>query len=679
MKRNRERLGGQLPLELAGYQAFPLVEEPVVSNGHTSFPTEEVNELAALESFNKHLFRPNTYLHKWWARRSGTTFRYILKQLTDNPLKRDYYESGGLEGKVILDPMMGGGTTIHEAIRLGASVIGCDIDPIPVVQAEASLTRLSLREKIGVFDHFSQLVSSQLTPLFVTSCPTCRAECETQFVLYGVRKRCDCGEVLLIDSFQLRQEADGRIIELDPYTREVFIGERRAKQEPARQSIYEKATRACPLCNMPFRELKETPYWERYVPLVVAGYCEEHKQFFKQADKGDHQVLQRARALYEKRADLPLPGLTVQGGPKSNDLLSRGITSYADLFSPRQTLYITVCKEALETIEAKHQIWLALLISTSLEFNSMLCGYKGSDKRRPGAIRHVFSHHAYSFPYTALENNPVFSGNTSGTLGRLFRDRVQAASLWAEAPLERKRKGDIWQKVVLHGEVDGGVAVKDHTELGAGPRRFLVIQGSSSRLPLPDTCVDHVVTDPPYYDSVQYSDLAHFFRVWLRWLLPEAATWNYDTSNSAVAETSQDGLKYQKTLGSIWSECHRVLRKPDGRLVFTFHHWRPEAWAHLTLSLKQAGFRLMNSYTVLSENPISVHIRQLNALKHDSILFLYPAECAGGNGQFGLIERISTDDSFTFCSDCATLLGYCLETDLTDEQVMQIWRTAIGT
>jgi hypothetical protein len=79
-----------------------------------------------------------------------------------------------------------------------------------------------------------------------------------------------------------------------------------------------------------------------------------------------------------------------------------------------------------------------MLVSTSLEFNSLLCGYKGGDKRRPGAIRHVFSHHAYSFPYTALENNPAFSGNTSGTIGLLFRDRIEVGAEWAEMPVERK-------------------------------------------------------------------------------------------------------------------------------------------------------------------------------------------------------------------------------------------------
>ena len=101
------------------------------------------NQLSQIEAFNKHLFRPNTYLHKWWARRCGSTFRLILKQFVPTVGRRDYYAAGGLEGKIVLDPMMGGGTTLHEAIRLGANVIGADVDPIPVVQTRASLTQIA--------------------------------------------------------------------------------------------------------------------------------------------------------------------------------------------------------------------------------------------------------------------------------------------------------------------------------------------------------------------------------------------------------------------------------------------------------------------------------------------------------------------------------------------------------
>ena len=106
---------------------------------------------------------------------------------------------------------------------------------------------------------------------------------------------------------------------------------------------------------------------------------------------------------------------------------------------------------------------------------------------------------------------------------------------------------------------------------------FIAAQQDSSRLPLPDESVDHVVTDPPYFDSVQYSDLASFFRAWLRWMLPDTADWDYTLTDSAVAETDKNGAKYQRVLSAIWSECHRVLKKPTGRGVFWFNHLRPEA------------------------------------------------------------------------------------------------------
>ena len=41
---------------------------------------------------------------------------------------------------VILDPMLGSGTTLVEAMRLGRHVIGCDIDPLARMIAEAKLT-----------------------------------------------------------------------------------------------------------------------------------------------------------------------------------------------------------------------------------------------------------------------------------------------------------------------------------------------------------------------------------------------------------------------------------------------------------------------------------------------------------------------------------------------------------
>ncbi len=644
------------------------------------FPIDEANELAALEAYNKHLFRPNTYLHKWWARRSGTTFRYILKQLCEDPAKRDYYVSGGLEGKIILDPMMGGGTTVHEAVRLGASVIGCDIDPIPVLQGVASLTRIPLHEKRAVFDQFMGELSKALDPWFATQCPECSSSCETQFTLYGLRKRCQCGEAIFVDSLILREEQDGRTIRLDPCTMMPVSGKMPPGSQGARPLVHEKTVRRCQDCGDLFQDLRDVPYCQRYVPLVTFGHCPVHRLFVEPVRDDERQRLASAEAYVQHNIQIPRHGFHVPSGPKSIDLIRRGIECYVDLFTPRQLMYLARCKTLLDSVPEPHRLWLAMLVSTSLEFNSLLCGYKGSDKRRPGAIRHVFSHHAYSFPHTALENNPVYRGETSGTLGLLFHDRIERSAQWADAPIERRLTSKGWTKVVLRGEVDGGIPCQ-HVELlpAAEPRRFLVMQQDARDLPVPDCSVDHVVTDPPYFDSVQYSDLATFFRVWLHWFLPHAAQWHYDVADSAVAETSSNGTKYQNALAGIWQECHRVLKKPGGRLVFTFHHWRAEAWAHLTLSLKRADFRLANDFTVYSENPISVHIRQLNALKHDSILVFQPNGQHHAERRYPAPPDVDSSDSHAFCSGCAQLLGYCLESDLNESDIWQLWKQTLGT
>lgn len=643
-----------------------------------TFPEEAANKLARLESYNKHLYRPNTYLHKWWARRSGTTFRHVLKQLVSDPARRDFYAPGGLEGYVILDPMMGGGTTLHEAIRMGASVVGIDIDPIPAVQARATLTLSPLSHKEAVFKHFFDALRKKLVPNYETTCSLCGGEAEIQFVLYGLRRKCACREVIFVDSLLLRQN-HGDNIYICPRCREVYTGSNHYCSGEADRPLVVKGTQQCEECGSDFTDILDERFPERYTPLVVVGVCPEHGQFFKAISRDDLSLLARAHELAQQLNLGDSTDFHVPGGPKSDDLLQRGITTFRELFTPRQLLYLSASLELLSGLSEEDRLWLGLLLSTSLEFNSLLCGYKGSDIRRPGAIRHVFSHHAYSFPYTALENNPVFPDKVSGTLKRLFHDRIRRAGRWAIEPVETYIAGDRRKKVSIRGEIDGGEPVSDWDSLTEGERRFLVLQGDSAALDIPEGVVDYVVTDPPYYDSVQYSDLSNFFRVWLRLFLPQEADWHYDPLASAVSEgSSASGRKYGEVLEGIWRRCYRALNKARGRLIFTFHHWSPEAWAELTVSLRRARFVLVTHYVVFSENPTSVHIRDLKALKHDAILVLKPVSSEEENLQWTRPDPIDATDSYTFCRDCGSVLGWLLATDASEEQIHNEWKRLLN-
>jgi hypothetical protein len=349
--------------------------------------------------------------------------------------------------------------------------------------------------------------------------------------------------------------------------------------------------KTCPDCGGEYKYELEMPFYARYVPLAIVGDCAEHGLFFKQPEKHDLNRIKQANAE-RKRVTLDRTEFLVEAGPKSIDLIRRGVSNYLDLFSSRQLLYLSHAIEALAPFEPLLRLNLALLISTSLEFNSMLCGYKGGSKRRPGTIRHTFSLHAYSFPHTALENNVLFPAKSSGTLQNLFHYRIRRARRWALAPQERQIKGEKVKKVTIQGEIDVGVEVNSFEALREGNRRFLLIQGSSSSLELADDSVDFVVTDPPYFDSVQYSDLAAFFRVWLRQLLPQDINWQYDHSKSAVDPQSNGSEQYTNALMAIFKECHRVLDKKDGRLIFTLpYEVLPSATRLDAVGLTRAGHR----------------------------------------------------------------------------------------
>lgn len=123
------------------------------------FPIVEINQLAVPE---RNSFKPIYQMHKWFARRASCVFRAILLGTlkpavqpdgTPTDLMTEFYKDHSndpdTKDKVILDPFMGGGTTVVEALRLGCRVIGIDLNPVAwfVVKTEIEPVDLdALRE-----------------------------------------------------------------------------------------------------------------------------------------------------------------------------------------------------------------------------------------------------------------------------------------------------------------------------------------------------------------------------------------------------------------------------------------------------------------------------------------------------------------------------------------------------
>jgi putative DNA methylase len=132
---------------------------------------------------------------------------------------------------------------------------------------------------------------------------------------------------------------------------------------------------------------------------------------------------------------------------------------------------------------------------------------------------------------------------------------------------------------------------------------------------------DIVVTDPPYYDAIPYSDLMDFFYVWLRRTLyglspeltaafhePLAPKWNHEKEDGELIDDasrfggSKEASKrnYEQGMARAFSACHRSLG-PAGRLVIVFAHKQPDAWETLVTAIIRAGFVVDGSWPIATE------------------------------------------------------------------------------
>lgn len=163
-----------------------------------SFPIAELNPLSVRE---RNAFKPIYKMHKWFARRSSSIFRAVLlgaalpfeeggaridimdefyRGHADDPrLKRP-------DGKplTVLDPFMGGGTTVVEALRLGFDVIGVDYNPIAWFIVKGETTPVDLDDLAAAFERVSKKVKDELLALYRTRCPVTQQDADIIYAFW---------------------------------------------------------------------------------------------------------------------------------------------------------------------------------------------------------------------------------------------------------------------------------------------------------------------------------------------------------------------------------------------------------------------------------------------------------------------------------------------------------------
>jgi adenine-specific DNA methylase len=152
---------------------------------------------------------------------------------------------------------------------------------------------------------------------------------------------------------------------------------------------------------------------------------------------------------------------------------------------------------------------------------------------------------------------------------------------------------------------------------------------------IPDKSVDAIVTDPPYYSTIQYAELSDFFYVWQKRTLGDIHPNLFyseltDKDREAVANPSRfrnmgaspeelANRDYETKMALAFAEHYRVLRD-DGVMTVQFNHKDSGAWDVLAKSLIDAGFEITASWAVSTENPQNLHQAQKNSVSSTVLL-----------------------------------------------------------
>lgn len=392
-----------------------------------------------------------------------------------------------------------------------------------------------------------------------------------------------------------------------------------------------KSTFTCQACGRPndfLEAVKLTGVTAPVAPYAIQGYCPEcdaeghgySGRFFKAPDCEDIRRTIAAETEWTKRSQTDLKGFWPEEALPyawmthhlNGGLPNWGYTHWWKMFNSRQLLVHSVLLKVIIELQTPLLIREQMLgaFQQYLRNQNMFCFWDlNYDKLVPMMSNPNFH------PKASVVENGVFASLGRGNWTSCS-EGVVAGLEWSSDPWDLKRVSSGTAKST---KVYPGDSVKSPTEIRCGSATDLSCW--------PSEFFDLVVTDPPFGDNIFYADLADFFYVWLRiamlkWYAgkPESRFWEPEASPRTLEaiknraehpDTRSDNEKakgipepaeefYKSILTASWLEVNRVL-KPGGILAFTFHHSAHDPWVSVLESLFDAGFILLATYPIRSD------------------------------------------------------------------------------
>ncbi|PSB15509.1 DNA methylase [filamentous cyanobacterium Phorm 46] len=644
--------------------------------------------------YYEHGGNPFKGLHRWYSRKplsfsrasvlasilpaeiSPEEFEYLLGLEPGKEIKlyktppssvrikkvHDYCEKvWGNRTPTILDAFAGGGSIPFEAVRYGLNVLASDLNPVAVVTMKAAMEYPlkfgpDLQEDI---DKWVKWVGDEAEKRLAEFFPSLPGE-TVQNYLWAHTVVCpSCQSVVpLSPNWWLSKTSNyagknqARKVTSDWYAvkpipnlaqkrvdfelvkgkkgKEATIKTDAGEYDPSDTVTMARGVAKCPNCSVVIDNdlIKAQAQAQKmgHQLYAVAYKKGEGNLQFRLPIKIDFEGLDKTEN-YLKEKNLNWESSNLIPIEPTGDYIGRinahyyGCEHWYKMFNPRQLLtlvtYVEIINEAKVLLQAEYEwekveaiaTYLALVLDRCADKNARLCIW---DAGRCHSQR-VSTQHALNLMW----NYPEING-----AGELWNSCADAFA------------SDYKSLCALFGTKPHSTGLPGIEQYD--PKTIQINAASADSLyHIPDNSVDAIITDPPYYSTIQYAELSDFFYVWMKRTLGDIFPDLFyseltDKDREAVANPSRfrnmgaspDELAaqdYEAKMALAFSEYYRVLRD-DGVMTVQFNHKESGAWDVLTKSLIDAGFEITASWAVSTENPQNLHQAKKNSVSSTVLL-----------------------------------------------------------
>ncbi len=506
----------------------------------------------------------------------------------------------------LIDIFAGGGAIPLEGIRLGCETWAVDINPVAYLIQKGILVYPHIfgKKLIKEFEYWINWIGK-------------KAESELKFAyqipgkmmmphafiwaktIQCPNKKCQA-EIPLIKQFWLANKKKKKIAlkplfsESDNILQFKIVKDEEIDFDP-KEGLIKAGKARCWKCNSVIdKKLIKTLFKERRTGqrLLVVVFNQNGKKKYeipaKDALLGFQLVSEKLKQMRDVLLQNGLPLVPQEPAPPQGALgcstANYGLTTWDKFFNSRQLFSLMTLTKLINEAQAEMEhleydsemkkaisLYLAFTLNRIADYNNILCTWHNRSEN----IGHLFTRPVLSMKWDYAEINPL---------------NEQASSWWSF--------GRAIKLVLEH-----------LTTIECKPANLL--RGSSTPLPFPDQHFDIVVTDPPFFDNISYSDLSDFFYVWFKrtigHLFPEVLRWPLSPKSEEIIHSpDRHGSKelskvfYTTSLTRAFKEAHRILRD-DGICIVMFTHKETEAWMSLLKSLIDAGFQITATWPIRME------------------------------------------------------------------------------